>query len=463
MTNLSEINTVKSAVDLPKLKNSLKEKIRLELDREDSRSSDTIVRIEEPLFNIDPLKWLHSQKDDVQIYWSERDRDFEMAGIGFTDIVTGVTSEAYKDVFNRMRSNLKDREDSLRYYGGFRFDENRSSDPQWKTFGMCRFIIPQLEIIRQNGDTRLALNMRSDQRPGRFDEIIEAAVDKIKFQQAYGYENDARLQSRLDTPAKTEWSKNLEKTMAMFHKGELNKIVLARRSTLNFSRAINAIHVMNGIKLKSTDAFHFCFQLTKDVTFIGASPELLYRRTGNEIVSEAVAGTRPRGEDEAADEKLTNELLRSSKDIQEHAVVYQWIEQMLENLCESFESDEEIQVLKSTRVQHLSKQYRGILKERDDARVISMLHPTPAVAGAPKENSLKVIRELEGFDRGWYAGPVGWVGSNSAEFCVGIRSALVNQSKLHLYSGAGIVPDSDAELEWQELEHKISHYMSLFR
>ncbi len=459
--NLSEINAIRLDADIPKLKNSLKKKIRFGLDRKDSRSSHTIVRIEEPLFDIDPLKWLHSQKDDVKVYWSERDRDFEMAGIGLTDIVTSVASESYEDVLNRMHSILKDRDDGLRYYGGFRFDTNRPSDPQWKTFGICRFIIPKLEIIRENDDTRLALNIRSNQLPETLDNIVEAAVDRIKFQSAYGYEKDAKLQSRLDTPSRTAWFQNLKKAIGMFRKGELNKIVLARRSTLDFSQAIDATKVLH--MMKGADAFRFCFQLTRDVAFIGASPELLYRRTGDKIVTEALAGTRPRGENEDADDRLSNELLGSSKDIQEHAVVCQWIERMLKNLCESYESDEKVQVLKSTRVQHLYKRYRGILKARDDAGIVSMLHPTPAVAGMPQEESLREIRKFEKFDRGWYAGPVGWVGSNSAEFSVAIRSALVYQTKLHLYSGAGIVPDSDSEREWEELEHKISHYVSLFR
>ncbi|MEZ4744549.1 MAG: chorismate-binding protein [Calditrichia bacterium] len=88
-----------------------------------------------------------------------------------------------------------------------------------------------------------------------------------------------------------------------------------------------------------------------------------------------------------------------------------------------------------------------------------MLHPTPAVGGYPKDLALPKISELEPFDRGWYAGPIGWFSKNAAEFAVAIRSGMVYHNKLLLYAGAGIVPGSEPEKEWDELENKISNFM----
>ena len=460
--NLPEMNTSDIIEKFSKLKYSFRKKIQLATQRSDFSTGESILRIEQPIFNIDPLKWLHRQKYNPKMYWSERDHGFEMAGIGSADMISGDAVGQNTGVFSKMAPVLKNGGHGLRYFGGFRFDQNGQQDSIWKYFGSFWFFIPKLEIIRQNGKTKLVLNIRTNARSDSSNDLVEEAIAGIEHESEQGLENEVKVKSRLNMPSKTDWLQNIERTMKMFDKDQLKKIVLARRSTLDIAGAIDATHIMALMKLKSANTFDFCFQPSKEIAFMGRSPELLYRREGNEIVSEAIAGTRPRGKDEACDQRLANDLLGSTKDIREHALVCQWIEKALMRLCNSHESDYSVQVLKSSHVQHLYKQYRGVLNERDDAGIISMLHPTPAVAGVPQEKCLQRIRTLERFDRGWYAGPVGWVGSNSAEFAVGIRSALMDQNMLHLYSGAGILPDSDAEQEWQELEHKISHYINLF-
>jgi len=460
---LSDTSTINITEDFLKLKNSLKEKIRLATERINFPERGGVLRIEEPISNLDPLNWVCQQNNSAKIYWSERDHDFEMAGVGFADVVSGDVAEPYEAVFAKMRSVLNGENTGLRYYGGFRFDQNRPADSIWKDFGSYRFLIPQLEIVREGNNTKLAFNIKFDPRSNSFDNLIEEAISKIEYQPAYKFENHVEVKSRLDIPDKKNWLQNIENAMARFHESELKKIVLARRAMFNFSRTIDATHIMARMKILSPNAFHFYFQPAKDVAFIGATPELLYRRKGNKIFSEAVAGTRPRGKNDDTDEKIGNELLNSPKDIHEHALVCQWIEQALMRLCDSYESDERVQIFKSSQVQHLYRRYRGVLSECDDSGIISMLHPTPAVAGTPPENSLRGIRELERFDRGWYAGPVGWIGSDSAEFAVGIRSGLVVQNKLYLFSGAGVVPDSDPKQEWQELEHKISHILKCLK
>ncbi len=93
--------------------------------------------------------------------------------------------------------------------------------------------------------------------------------------------------------------------------------------------------------------------------------------------------------------------------------------------------------------------------------MIEALHPTPAVGGYPREKTWHEIHELEGFDRGWYAGPVGWIGEDSAEMSVAIRSALMNNREVNIYAGAGIVPGSDPEKEWNEIEKKSLNFTNL--
>ena len=121
-------------------------------------------------------------------------------------------------------------------------------------------------------------------------------------------------------------------------------------------------------------------------------------------------------------------------------------------------------ILKLSRLQHLYSNIRGLLKDGiGDSDILQHLHPTPAVGWYPKNEAMRYIEDIEPFDRGWYAGPVGWVSSDAAEFAVAIRSAITTENKLILYAGAGIVPGSDPEKEWAEIENKIANYLKVYQ
>ena len=117
--------------------------------------------------------------------------------------------------------------------------------------------------------------------------------------------------------------------------------------------------------------------------------------------------------------------------------------------------------MKLSKLQHLLMKFSGLLKEKtQDSDILESIHPTPAVGGVPSEKASAEIENIENFDRGWYAGPVGWIGKDEAEFAVAIRSGLVFENELYLYSGAGIVEGSNPENEWEEIENKIAGFMN---
>ncbi len=265
-------------------------------------------------------------------------------------------------------------------------------------------------------------------------------------------------------PDKKGWFQNVAKAKVLFQQTDLEKIVLARMSKFEFSDKVDADRIVNQMKTASPKAIHFYFQPKEEVAFLGASPELLFRRERNTVFTEAVAGTHPRGKNEDEDKKLANDLLNSPKDIHEHALVCQFVEETMRTLCSDLILDDKINIIRADKVQHLYKRIQGILNGGfNDSDIISSLHPTPAVGGLPQTTALREIGNMEGFHRGWYAAPIGWVDADSAEFAVGIRSGLVNQNNLYLFAGAGIVPESDPEREWQELEQKISQFIKFFQ
>jgi menaquinone-specific isochorismate synthase len=293
-------------------------------------------------------------------------------------------------------------------------------------------------------------------------EILDG-IERLTFSQETSDDVLPEPVSRTDRPGERGWSRNVERALSAFSEGRLGKVVLARRTELGFAREMDAALLAERLKKATPGGFHFYVEPDEGVVFVGASPERLFRRRGRAIQSEAVAGTRPRGASEADDDELRDDLLQSEKDKAEHDHVRVGIGQALGPLCDDLEVEGGVSEMKLASRRHLVSRVRGTLREGvTDAEVLRALHPTPAVGGYPKEEALEEIRAVESFDRGWYAGPVGWIGADGAEFAVGIRSGLLRGKRLTLFSGAGIVEGSVPEAEWAEIEQKIGDFTGMF-
>ena len=166
----------------------------------------------------------------------------------------------------------------------------------------------------------------------------------------------------------------------------------------------------------------------------------------------AVAGSIRRSADAAEDAALAAELLASEKDREEQAIVVDAIRNQLAPIADTLQVAPEPSVMTLRFVQHLATEISGTLPEaRGLLSVAGLLHPTPAVGGQPRDVALALVDEHEGFDRGWYAGPIGWLGADDdGELCVALRCGIVDHTRATLFAGCGIVADSDADAEWEE-------------
>jgi len=242
-----------------------------------------------------------------------------------------------------------------------------------------------------------------------------------------------------------------------------DKIVLARKTSIDFEREINPLALLSQLKEYTKECFHYYFQLEKGTSFLGATPERLFTRKGLRVESEAIAGTKPRGKNESEDALYRQELFYSTKEALEHRYVVELIRNTLSKFCLSLQFDKASSILKVASAQHLITRFQGVLKEKiRDAQLLAALHPTPAVGGCPLNEALKAILKIEPFARGWYAGPVGCVGYDDLDFAVALRCALVQGKNVSLFAGAGIVEGSTPEGEWQEIENKNSAYLRVF-
>ncbi len=422
-----------------------------------------IVRLAVLTEPIDPLAWLHAQPHATKIFWSERHEDDAVAAVGIADLHTSSETDAdLHPVVAALQQRLAMAVPGVRYYGGFRFDQHHAADAPWQRFGAYRFVLPQWELRRHNNQTTLAANIVL---PNGTPMLDDAALDEIVVPSTrrprYAVAQPA---ARADLPDQAGWRRMINTALHLFDSGMLHKIVLARKATFRCDGALDALALLARLRAITPNSFHFCFQPDQGLAFIGATPERLYGRVSRTLRSEAIAGTRPNGATAAETVRLGHELLHSEKDVREHIFVREQIRQQLAPLCSTLAVAPEPALLKLTRRQHLWTPISGQLHDHvDDADLLSRLHPTSAVGGEPTAPALQHIAELEPFDRGWYAGPLGWIAQNSAEFAVAIRSGLVDGAQLALYSGAGIVPGSTPNGEWDEIENKISDFVNVLR
>lgn len=251
-----------------------------------------------------------------------------------------------------------------------------------------------------------------------------------------------------------DWQAAVGEAVARIKDGELDKVVLARDVRATVDGPLDVRRLL----INLADAYPSTWTFSVD-GLIGATPELLVRRTGDLVMSRVLAGTvRTRG-DEDADAARARELLDSGKDTEEHEYAVNSVARALAAHCTDLDVPESPRVLTLPNVQHLATDVTGRLA--DDASVLALaasLHPTAAVCGTPTERALAMIREIEGMDRGRYAGPVGWFDANGdGEFGIALRSAEVDaeQGTVRAFAGCGIVSGSQPELELAESNAKL--------
>ena len=232
----------------------------------------------------------------------------------------------------------------------------------------------------------------------------------------------------------------MERAVELIRAGELDKIVLAREVRAHAAGPHDPGAVLGALREAFPACYCWCVG-TPEAAFVGASPELLVRRDGSRAQTVALAGTTRRSADPAVDDHLGEQLLRNPKDRQEQAIVARRIERTLEPVSVWVTGADEPVLVKVQNVQHLATPIRAQLSDPLPAvELAGMLSPTPAVGGEPRDRALPLIPALEGLDRGWYAGAVGWTDlAEDGEFCVALRCALLRGPVAHLYAGGGIV------------------------
>ena len=249
------------------------------------------------------------------------------------------------------------------------------------------------------------------------------------------------------------WETVVADAVARIASGELEKVVLARDLV---ATADDDIDVRWPLGRLAAD-YEMCWTFHVDGLF-GATPEMLVRRERGLVTSRVLAGTIRRTGDDEADVALAGQLARSSKDLEEHEYAVRSVAESLAPYCSSTNVPEVPFVLHLPNVMHLATDVAGVVHDSDGANVLDLaaaLHPSAAVGGTPTKVAIELIDEIEGMDRGRYAGPVGWMdAAGDGEFGIALRSAEISGNQVRLFAGCGIVADSDPEAELAEAQAK---------
>ena len=256
--------------------------------------------------------------------------------------------------------------------------------------------------------------------------------------------------------AEADWVRRVKEARQALESGQVQKVVLARSEEFSSdSGPFDGIATAFRMRKQQAGCTVFMVRRRGGQAFVGATPEELIRRSGKTISTMSLAGTRRR--DAEHDEALGEELLKSEKDRHEQVLVTQAMTQALMPVVEELVLARVPEIAKLADVQHLRTRLHGTLRgETDLFRLAEALHPTPAVGGLPRTEALAWISENEELDRGWYAGPIGWIRADGdGLFVVAIRSVLLNAERARAFVGCGLVEDSDPSSEWEESEAKL--------
>ena len=409
--------------------------------------------------DFDPTLLLESAPAAGVVASYERpDREFALVGVGEADrveLTIGESPVRARDAVSRLVGESVAGGDRLlrpRLIGGFRFAPDDRAETPWSEFGTGRLVLPRLLFVRDR--TRVGVVLA----PGVDVTELQAVLEQLDARQRSNgaVSNASSGLSTIRAVDEDAWRDSVRVIADEIRDGQYEKAVLATSTEVASDRDLSVGAALVQLRTNYPDCHVFSFSANGS-TFVGASPELLINRAGGRVHALGLAASQRRGETADEDEVLGRELLADAKSRVEHEVVIRSIVERLEGATTDLQFDTEPSVRRFRNIQHLATEVTGDAVEGIEILdLVERLHPTPAVCGRPREVAREVIARHERFDRGWYAGPIGWLdGSGDGEFAVALRAALVRGARAWLFAGNGIMADSDPEAELAEVTLKL--------
>ena len=359
--------------------------------------------------------------------------------------------------------SFSDRREGPYFFCSFSFFDTLT--PELAGFAPATLLLTRWQVVRHRHRCTLIANVRLSPQT-RLAPLAREIAEQVGKLQAFspgqrpielaGW-GESDLQPQLSDPVRQALQQKVRQTLGAIQAQQLQKQVIAHALDVTRSDAFRREVALPRLRSRYPDCYIFSFSGAHDSHFIGASPERLLSIRQGRLVTDALAGSAPRGKTAAEDFALGQQLLNTPKEQREHQLVLDFIVRQLEaaGLTPCYSTPPGL--LRLSNIQHLHTPIGADLpRQLSPLALVESLHPTPAVAGVPTRAACELIRQSETCDRGLYAAPLGWVDPyGNSEFIVGIRSALIQNQRARLYAGAGIVAGSDPEKELAEIQLKL--------
>ena len=427
-----------------------------------------IVSFARSIPSVDPLACLQkfSNPQTLHFYWENCSKQEAVAAWGVTrnnyvksdsrfSLARNFAQSCFKQIVREGTNNPSNVKPSV--FCSFTFFADRESEP----FKPGTLFLPRFQIVKKNKNCCLIVNfpLQQEQNKRQITQQIEREINKINWsglEELDPSENNLFSidRDRICDPGyfKSAISSALDSIAA----GELSKIVIAHNTEIKSNTPFKPIESVANLRQLHPDCYIFSTGNGEGHNFIGASPERLVSIQNRQLVTDALAGSAPRGTNNAEDLHLANLLLKNRKEKREHQAVSDFTLSRLQSIGLK-PQQLPLQLLKLSNIQHLwTPIYAHLPADIEPLELVELLHPTPAVAGVSTEIACQKIRQYEKFDRSLYAAPLGWVDcEGNCEFIVGIRSASIDGDRARLYAGAGIVSGSNPDREFDEVQLKL--------
>ena len=434
----------------------------------DAESDSPILSFSERIKPCDALTLLReiSQPYPLHFYLENRQQEEFVLAYGVTQYFTVDNGERFtksqaflEDCWRRV-IRIGDSENlaasSPQLFCSFTFFESTTQSLQPPPPPSATLFLPTFQVLRRQESYFLIINVLLEQ---------ENTVNSLRQEFLTHLAQSRQAKPRLLKSKKAVNSSELnhsdnfisavKSALHSINVQSFSKVVLAHALDIHAANNFNIIDSLEQLREQHSDCHIFSFSNSQGKTFLGASPERLISIRNKRLVTDALAGTAPRGKTAEEDVELALQLLNSEKEKREHQAVSNFLQYSLQQLGLKTECSD-LQVLQLSNIQHLwTPIYVQLPPQIQPLEIVAKLHPTPAVAGVPTNIACEQIKAYESFDRGFYGAPIGWIDyEGNCEFIVGIRSALIENNQARLYAGAGIVAGSDPYKELAEIELK---------
>ena len=339
-----------------------------------------------------------------------------------------------------------------------RFDAENPApcDELFDAFPRLRFMLPEIVLIQTDAGSYLQVNSLSPVYQGRVRRFLKQAASAPA-------RTRRTIPHRIEPDSREDWRRAVGEALAAIDAGVVGKVVLSRRQKLvadePFSSKDLLVNLIDGDARGTVLLYRYA-----DVFFCGCTPELLVRKDGARVSSMCLAGTCPAGADEQERRRLADELMADGKNRAEHDYVVRHVREVFRRVFFDVDVPQTPGIMPLTHVQHLHTPAAAqVLDGVSLWELMGDLHPTPAVSGTPVGEARMLIRRIERYNRGFFAGACGYIdAAGDGEFSVGLRTGVFDGETGWLYAGCGIVAGSEADAEYDEIGLKLKTILDAF-